>query len=198
VDILFIHDPYDFRAAMDGSYRALDRLRAEGSVRAIGVGMQDPARLAQFARSGDFDCFLLAGRYTLLDQEGLDELLPTAAARGMSVIVGGAFNSGLLADPRPGVGFDYHGVRAGDAPLERALKMQAICANYDVPLAAAAIQFPLGHPAVSSVVVGVRSSAELQEDVRHFTRPIPNDLWRELRASGLIRDGAPLPGARSA
>jgi D-threo-aldose 1-dehydrogenase len=195
LDMLFIHDPDDhFEQALSGAYRALERLRSEGSVRAIGVGMNQSAMLARFAREADFDCFLLAGRYTLLNQSGLADLLPVAADRRMSVNIGGVFNSGLLADPRPGVAFDYHAVGAGSEPLQRALQMKAVCDRYGVPLAAAAIQFPLAHPAVATVLVGVRSAAELEENVRHFTRPIPRDLWLELRAEGHVPEGVPLPG----
>lgn len=195
VDMLFIHDPdTHHREALEGAYRALDRLRSEGSVQAIGVGMNDSAPLARFAREADFDCFLLAGRYTLLNQSGLRDLLPVAAQRGMSVNIGGVFNSGILADPRPGAAFDYHAVGGSSEPLKRALRMQAISERHGVPLAAAAMQFPLAHPAVGTVLVGVQSVAELEENVRNFTRPIPDDLWRELRAEGLVPAGVPLPG----
>lgn len=195
VDMLFIHDPDDhFDQALSGAFKALDRLRNDGSVGAIGVGMNQSAMLARFAREADFDCFLLAGRYTLLNQEGLDDLLPIAAERGMRVNIGGVFNSGLLADPRPGVAFDYHAVGTDSEPLRRALAIKAVCDRYDVPLAAAAMQFPLGHPAIATVLVGVRSAAELEENVRNFSRPIPRDLWAELRAEGHLPEEVPLPG----
>jgi D-threo-aldose 1-dehydrogenase len=195
IDMLLVHDPDDHHdEALDGAFKALDRLRGEGSVRAIGVGMNQSAMLARFAREADFDCFLLAGRYTLLNQSGLADLLPVASERRMSVMLGGVFNSGLLADPRPGVAYDYHAIAADAEPLQRALRMKAVCARHGVPLAAAALQFPLAHPAVSTVLVGVRSAAELEENVRHFTTPIPRDLWLELRAEGHIPAGVPLPG----
>jgi D-threo-aldose 1-dehydrogenase len=195
VDMLFIHDPDEHHdEAISGAYRALDRLRADGAVRAIGVGMNQSAMLARFAREAQFDCFLLAGRYTLLNQTGLDDLLPAAQERGMRVNIGGVFNSGLLADPRPGVAFDYHAVGGDSEPLRRALAMKAVCDRYDVPLAAAALQFPLAHPAVATVLVGVRSAAELEENVRLFTRHIPRDLWLELRAEGHMPPHVPLPG----
>lgn len=195
VEMLFVHDPHDhYSEAMDGAFKALDRLRGEGSVKAIGVGMDDPDMLTRFSQEGDFDCFLLAGRYSLLNQAGLERLLPSAVERGQSVNIGGVFNSGLLADPRPGVAFDYHAVGSDSEPLRRALKMKAVCDRYGVPLAAAAVQFPLGHPAVGTVLVGVRSAAELEENVRHFTHSIPQDLWLELRAEGLVPQHVPLPG----
>jgi D-threo-aldose 1-dehydrogenase len=156
--------------------------------------MNQSAMLTRFAESAAFDCFLLAGRYTLLDQSGLVDLLPVAEARGMTVNVGGVFNSGILADPKPGASFDYRAVGRNAAPLERALAMQEVCRRHDVPLAAAAIQFPLGHPAVGSVLAGVRSAAELEANADHFTRDIPLDLWRELRDEGLVPAHVPLPG----
>ena len=112
----------------------------------------------------------------------------------MTVNVGGVFNSGILANPQPGASFDYRAVGRNAAPLERALQMQEVCARHGVPLAAAAIQFPLGHPAVGSVLAGIRSAAELEENVAHFTRDIPLDMWRELRAEGLVPARVPLPG----
>ena len=199
VDMLFIHDPDDhYEQALSGAFKALERLRSEGSVKAIGVGMNQSAMLARFAREAEFDCFLLAGRYTLLNQSGLADLLPIAVERKMSVNLGGVFNSGLLADPRPGVAFDYHAVGADSEPLQRALRMKAVCDRYDIPLAAAALQFPLAHPAVATVIVGVRSAAELEENVGHFTRPIPRDLWLELRTEGHVPEGVPLPGDATA
>ncbi len=195
VDMLFIHDPDDhFDEAISGAYKALDRLRSEGSVTAIGVGMNQSEMLTRFSREGDFDCFLLAGRYSLLNQSGLKDLLPNALERKQSVNIGGVFNSGILADPRPGVAYDYHATDTRSEPLQRALKMKAVCDRHRVPLAAAAVQFPLGHPAVGTVLVGVRSAAELEENVGHFTHPIPRDLWLELRAEGLVPQNVPLPG----
>lgn len=199
IDMLLIHDPDDHhQAALEGAYRALDELRSGGTVGAVGVGMNHPEPLARFAREASFDCFLLAGKYTLLDQSGLDELLPTCAERGITVNVGGVFNSGLLADPRPGVTYDYHPVRADSEVLQRALRMKAICERHGVPLAAAALQFPLAHPAVGAVIAGVRSASEVDEDVRLLTMPIPDDVWLELHAEGLVPERVPLPLDRAA
>jgi D-threo-aldose 1-dehydrogenase len=194
LDMLYIHDPDNhYDQALSGAFKALDRLRGEGSVRAIGVGMNQSQMLTRFAEEADFDCFLLAGRYTLLNQSGLRDLLPTALRRGMTVNLGGVFNSGILANPKPGASFDYHAVGSNAEPLQRALKMQAVCERYDVPLAAAALQFPLAHPAVGAVLVGVRSAEEIESNVAHFTRVIPRDLWRELRQEGLVPEEVPLP-----
>jgi D-threo-aldose 1-dehydrogenase len=197
VDLLYIHDPdahYD--DALRGAFRALDRLRDERVVGAIGVGMNHSAMLTRFAREAAFDCFLLAGRYTLLDQSGLGDLLPACEELGITVNVGGVFNSGILADPRPGATFHYQAVDAADEALGRALAMQEVCARHGVPLAAAALQFPTGHPAVGAVIVGVRSAAEVEENVRLFSWPIPEALWDELKETGLLAADLPVPAAQ--
>jgi D-threo-aldose 1-dehydrogenase len=194
IDIALIHDPDEhWEAAIGEAYPALARLREEGVVRAIGAGMNQSAMLARFAREGDFDVFLLAGRYTLLDQEALAELLPLCVERGVAILAGGVMNSGILADPRPGSRFDY---RAADpAIVDRARRFAAICAGHGVPLRAAAAQFPLAHPAVASVVAGVRRIDHLDEYPALLRQPIPDDLWLELRSEGLIDPAAPLPSS---
>ena len=192
VDIALIHDPDDhWPAAIGEAYPALARLREEGLIRAIGVGMNQSAMLARFAREGDFDVFLLAGRYTLLDQDALTELLPLCVERGIAILVGGVMNSGVLADPRPGSRFNYQ--PAADAVVERARRLAAVCERHDVPLRAAAIQFPLAHPAVRSLIAGIRRIDHLEEYPVLMRRPIPAELWAELRAEGLIPAGAPVP-----
>ena len=194
VDILHIHDPDDHHdEALAGAFRALAELRSRGKIRGIGAGMNQAAMLARFAREADFDCFLLAGRYTLLDQSGLADLLPLCAERGIAVICGGVFNSGILADPLADPRYNY--APAPPQVVERALQLQAVCERHGVPLAAAAIQFPLGHPAVASVVVGARSAAELDQDLRMFRWSIPSALWAELRRQSLIAAEAPVPQA---
>jgi D-threo-aldose 1-dehydrogenase len=192
VDIALIHDPDDHWAeAIGRAYPALARMRDEGVIRAIGAGMNQSAMLARFAREGDFDVFLLAGRYTLLDQEALAELLPLCEERGIGVLVGGVMNSGVLADPRPGSRFNYQPAPA--AVVERARRLAAICERHEVPLRAAAIQFPLAHPAVRSLIAGVRRIDHLDEYPELMRRPIPDDLWAELKAEGLIASEAPVP-----
>jgi D-threo-aldose 1-dehydrogenase len=192
IDILHIHDPDDhYEEALKGAYRALDRLRADGVIRAVGAGMNQAEMLTRFAREGNFDCFLLAGRYTLLDQVALKELLPVCMEQGIAIIAGGVYNSGILADPKPGAHYDYK-----DAPaplLERAVRMRAVCERYSVPLKAAAVQFPLGHEAVTAVVVGCRSKAQLEESLRMFEIDIPRALWEELKAEGLLSAEVPTP-----
>ena len=192
IDIALIHDPDDhWQAAIDEAYPALHRLREEGVIRAVGAGMNQSAMLARFAREGDFDVFLLAGRYTLLDQDALAELLPLCVERGIGVLVAGVMNSGILADPRPGSRFNY--TPAPVNVVERARRLAEVCARHAVPLRAAAIQFPLAHPAVRSLVAGVRSIDHLDEYPALMRRPIPLDLWEELRAAGLIAAEAPVP-----
>jgi D-threo-aldose 1-dehydrogenase len=192
IDIALIHDPDDhWEAAIGGAYPALARLREEGVVRAIGAGMNQSAMLARFAREGDFDVFLVAGRYTLLDQEAFGELLPLCLERGIGVLIGGVMNSGVLVDPRPGSRFNYQ--PAAPAIVERARRLAALCERHAVPLRAAAIQFPLAHPAVRSLIAGVRRADHLDEYPELMRRPIPADLWAELRAEGLIPAEAPVP-----
>ncbi len=185
VDIAYIHDPdQHYDEALCGAYPALERLRREGVIGAVGVGMNQVDMLARFARDAAVDCFLLAGRYTLLDQGALRDLLPLCLERGIAIVAGGVYNSGILADPRPGATFDY--VPADAATVKRARRLQVICRAHGVPLKAAAVQYPLGHPAVASVVVGARSVAELDENTAMFRHPIPAGLWDELATEGLI------------
>jgi D-threo-aldose 1-dehydrogenase len=192
LDVLHIHDPDDhYEEALEGAYRALDELRSEGVIRAVGAGMNQAEMLTRFAREGDFDCFLLAGRYTLLDQMALKELLPTCLERGVAIIAAGVYNSGILGDPKPGTHYDYR--PAPPALVERAQKLRTVCERHGVPLRAAAIQFPLGHPAVQTVVVGCRSVEQLEDSIRMFETEIPPALWAELKSERLLPDEAPTP-----
>jgi D-threo-aldose 1-dehydrogenase len=192
VDIVYLHDPDDHpRQALEEAYPALERLRAEGVVGAIGAGMNQARMLARFVRETDMDVVLLAGRYTLLDQAGLADLLPRARERGVRVVAAGVFNSGLLADPRPGATYDY--AAAPPELLERALRLKAACERRGVPLRAAALRFPFGHPAVTSVLVGARSAAEVRDAAAMLARPVPAGLWEALRAEGLLPRDVPVP-----
>jgi D-threo-aldose 1-dehydrogenase len=192
VDIVLIHDPDDHHdEALQGAYRALDRLRGEGTIRAVGAGMNQAPALARFAEEGRFDCFLLAGRYSLLDQSARRELLERCAAKGIGVIVGGVFNSGVLADPDSNPKYDYHDADA--ALVHRARELRAVCESFQVPLRAAALRFPFGHPAVASVVVGARTAAEIEDNVRLFGERVPAGLWAELGRRRLIEPGLPTP-----
>jgi D-threo-aldose 1-dehydrogenase len=192
LDIAFIHDPDDhWQAAIDGAYPALHRLREEGILGAIGAGMNQSAMLARFAREGDFDVFLLAGRYTLLDQEALGELLPLCVERRIAIVLGGVMNSGILAQPRADSRFDY---RPADLTVvDRARRLEAVCARHGVALKAAAIQFPLAHPAVASLLAGARRVGHLDDYPAMMRWPIDPDLWAELRSEALIPPDAPTP-----
>jgi D-threo-aldose 1-dehydrogenase len=192
IDIAYIHDPDDhWEAAIGEAYPALARLREEGTVGAIGAGMNQAEMLARFAREGEFDAFLVAGRYTLLDQAALPELLPLCVAKGIAVVIGGVMNSGLLADPRPGATFNY--VPADAARVARAERIRSVCERHGIPLKAAAVQFPFAHPAVASLVAGVRSIEHLDEYPELMRRPIPAGLWSELKSEGLLAADAPTP-----
>jgi D-threo-aldose 1-dehydrogenase len=192
VDILHIHDPDNhFDEALAGAYRALDQLRSEGVIGAVGAGMNQWQMLSRFAKEADFDCFLLAGRYTLLDQSALDGLMPLAAERGIAIIAAGVFNSGVLADPRPNARFNYQ--QAPPALIEKARRIATVCERHGVPLKTAAVQFPIAHPAVPTVLVGSRSAAQVGENARGFEAPIPGQLWAELKAEGLLAEEVPTP-----
>ena len=204
VDILLIHDvdvhthgsreacDRQFDAAMSGAYRALIELRKNGDVAAIGVGVNESDMCARFARAGDFDCMLLAGRYSLLEQGALDEFLPLCESKNIGVLAGGVFNSGILASgPHAGAKYNY-----ADAPggvRARVARLAEVCAAHGVPLAAAAIQFPLGHRCVSSVVMGAVSAAEIHHNYELLRLPIPAALWADLKGEGLVRPDAPVP-----
>lgn len=190
VDILHIHDPDDHPdEALDGALRALVQLRSEGTIAAVGSGMNQSAMLTRFARTGQFDCFLLAGRYTLLEQNALDDLLPQAAQRGIAIIAGGVYNSGLLADPSAGTHYNYD-VAPPDL-IARAQRLQDVCRAHGVPLRAAAIQFPAFHPAIPAVLTGARNAAELLDTCELYGTSIPDELWNDLKAQGLLRTDAP-------
>jgi D-threo-aldose 1-dehydrogenase len=194
VDILNIHDPdNNWKEAIEVAYPLVRQLRSDGLVQAIGVGMNQAEMLARFAREGDFDCFLLAGRYTLIDHTGLRELLPLCAEKKISLFIGGPYNSGILATgARKGATFDY--IDAAPAILEKVAAIEAVCARHAVPLKAAALQFPLAHPAVACVIPGGRSAAEVEENFQMVARPIPAAFWAELRELKLLPAEAPVPG----
>jgi D-threo-aldose 1-dehydrogenase len=182
VDIALIHDPDDHgEQALREAYPALEQLRAEGTVRAIGVGMNQTRLLTRFVRETDVDAVLVAGRYTLLDKSAGQELLPAALSRGVSVLAGGVFNSGVLAAPDAGATYDYHA--ASGEMIGRARLLARECARFGVPLRAAAARFPLTHPAVASVLLGTRSAAEIADAIRLRALDIPAGLWDSLAAA---------------
>ncbi|RKR87665.1 D-threo-aldose 1-dehydrogenase [Micromonospora pisi] len=197
IDVLHVHDPdQDYPTALREAYRALADLRAAGVVGAVSLGVNHADVAARFLREAPApgpDCVLLAGRYTLLDQSGLADLLPLCAARGVAVMAAGVFQSGLLAEPRTGAAYGYTDVPA--ALLDRVRALREICARYGVPPLAAAIQFPFGHPAVATVVVGARAAHEVAENAALLAYPIPAGLWRAMKAERLLPPDAPVPGA---
>lgn len=189
VDVLHIHDPDDHYAdAIGRAFPALARLREQGAISAVGAGMNQTEMLCRFASEGDFDCFLVAGRYSLLDPSAATRLLPLCADRGIAVICGGVFNSGVLAS---GATYDY--APAPPEVVARTQRLEALAARHDVPLKAAAIQFPLGHPAVTCVVVGARTGAEVAENDAMFRFEIPAAFWEDVRREGLLPDDVPVP-----
>lgn len=202
MDVCFIHDidvftrgadqPSAFRAAMDGCFRALERLRGEGILKAIGIGVNEWQVCERALRERDFDCFLLAGQYSLLEQESLDSFLPLCVERNVAVVIGGGFNSGILATGAiEGARYNY-----GPAPahiVDRVRGIEAICREHNVSISAAAMQFVTAHPAVSSLVVGARSPAQMIANVRSFEAHIPHEFWAAMRNAGFIRTDAPSP-----
>ncbi|MEP1206390.1 MAG: aldo/keto reductase [Rhizobiaceae bacterium] len=202
MDICFIHDidvftrgddqPEVFEAAMDGSWKALSSLRDQGVVKAIGVGVNEWEVCHAALQRRDFDCFLLAGRYTLLEQESLNEFLPLCEERGAAVVVGGGFNSGILATGAV-EGAKYNYVPAPDDIMEKVRRMEAVGREYNVPLPAAALQFVVAHPAIPSFIAGTRTVEQLEKNLEWFSHPIPSEFWDSLKSQGLLREDAPTP-----
>ncbi len=208
LDLVYVHDPDEadsclpeserrdvdhLSTVMEGSYRALHELREQGVVGAIGIGLNGVEMLTRFARAGDFDAFLLAGRYTLLEQHGLDELFPICRERQISLVVGGVFNSGILATGASDPDATYNYVKADPDALERVRALEAVCDRHGVRLPAAALQYPLGDPVVAAVIPGVRSVGEVDGNLRDITQPIPASLWEEMRDAGLVDRRAAVP-----
>jgi D-threo-aldose 1-dehydrogenase len=206
IDVLLVHDidaathgsteasERHLRVLVEGGWRALDQLRASGAVDAIGAGLNEWELCQRLLSMVDPDLFLLAGRYTLLEQTALDSFLPACATRGVGVVIGGPFNSGILATgPSPGARYNY--ATAPEWAMERAMALQAVCRRNGVSLATAALLFPLGHPAVASVLAGAQTPAEVAHNVASLREAAPPELWAELKSAGLLRENAPTPGA---
>jgi D-threo-aldose 1-dehydrogenase len=190
IDIAYVHDPDDhFKEVVDTALPTLIELRDQGVIRAVGIGMNHAPLLVRFLRECDLDCVLVANRYTLLDQEALAELLPTCLEYQVGVVLGGVFNSGILANPFLEPKFDYR--PAPTAMVERAMELSRLCASHRVPLSAAALQFAAAHPAVESVLIGARSAAEVASAVDGMATRVPPGLWDELRTRELIPREAP-------
>jgi D-threo-aldose 1-dehydrogenase len=205
IDILLVHDVDVFthgtKEAADvkirelfdkGGYRALEELRDSGTVKAIGAGLNEWEVCEKLLGLGDFDCFLLAGRYTLLEQEALDSFLPLCQKRDVGIILGGPFNSGILATgPIKGAYYNYEA--ASPDILARVSRIDAVCIAHGVKLIEAALQFVLGHPAVKTVIPGANSAAQVENNVRRLHAKIPPALWSDLKSQGLLRHDAPVP-----
>jgi D-threo-aldose 1-dehydrogenase len=203
IDILFIHDvgeaehgkdlPRIFQQVMDGAYRALDELKRAGQIRAFGMGVNEVAICETALEHGDFDCFLLAGRYTLLEQGGQERLFPTCRRRGVSIVLGGPFNSGVLV--RAGDASATYNYRAVPPEIRaRVEKLLEVCRAYDVSLPAAALQFPLANPVLAAVIPGARNPAEAASHWAMLETRIPPEFWAELRRRELLHPAAPVPG----
>jgi D-threo-aldose 1-dehydrogenase len=199
IDILLLHDvdsfthgkeaqPAVFTKAMDGAYKAMAELRAAGEVKAIGIGVNEAKPIADALAYGQWDCFLLAGRYTLLEQAPLVDLLPAVGKHGASIIVGGPFNSGILVG-----GDTWNYTRAPEDLMRRAKAMAEVCAAHKVPLPTAALKFPLAHPVVASVIPGPRTTSELNQILAWWDHPVPAALWSDLKSERLIEASAPVP-----
>jgi D-threo-aldose 1-dehydrogenase len=203
IDVLFIHDAdvfthgaemqkVYFKQAMDGCYRALIELREQGLVKAIGVGVNNWEVMLDFMKAGDFDTLLVAGRYTLLEQEALNELLPLCERRGTAIVIGGGFNGGILATGAvPGAKWNY--APAPEPIMQKVKKIETVCARHKVPLAAAALQFLLAHPAVASHIPGTRNVAQMNQNIDLVGHAIPPAFWQELKHEKLLREDAPVP-----
>ncbi len=199
IDILYVHDidtfthgpeeqPKRHAEAMEGAAKALDELRRSGAVKAIGIGVNQAQPIADALDHMKWDCFLLAGRYTLLEQEPLDTLLPAVEKHGATIVVGGPFNSGILAGRET-----WNYAKAPDEVMSRVKEIARICDAYNVPLGAAALQFPLAHPVVSSIIPGPRSVEELNQILEWWKVEIPGSLWSDLKNDKLIAANAPVP-----
>jgi D-threo-aldose 1-dehydrogenase len=207
IDLAIVHDldlgTHSSQARWDAfmaqlitsGWRALDELRSARMIRGIGVGINPRGMIPHFLELFDPDFFLVAGRYTLMEQEVLDDELPACVERGVGIVIGAVFNSGLLATgPSPGARYDYTDPTPDQ--IERVRRIQAVCERYAVPLVAAALQFPLAHPAVASVIPGPVTTEQARSNAAGIRHSIPPDLWRELKQEGLLRADAPTPAER--
>ncbi len=195
IDIVYIHDPDvndSYKQALEEAFPTLAELKSQGVIGAVGAGMNQAEMLFDFAKNADFDCFLLAGRYTLLDQIALKELLPLCQKKNISIIIGGAYNSGILATGAV-EGAHYNYAPAPPEIMEKTRKIEAVCARFNIPMKAAALQFPFGHPTVVSNIPGVKTRERFEENLSLFTYPIPADFWSALKGENLVVAEAPVP-----
>ena len=187
VDVVYLHDPdFHWQQASTEGIAALIELREQGLIGAIGAGMNQSAMIAQFIRETDVDLMMLAGRYTLLEQGALDDLLPLALERGVGIVAAAIYNSGLLSAPRPAADARYDYQQAPPELLSRANAIADVCERWGVTLPDAAVAYPLRHPAVVSVVLGTRTAQQVASNVSRYETPIPDEVWAELQIEGLI------------
>lgn len=205
IDIIFMHDigrlthgdknTELFATAMDGGYKAMNELREQGLVKAIGLGVNECEVCEEAMEYGDFDCFLLAGRYTLLEQNALNTFLPKCEAKNISIIIGGPYNSGILAKgTKSETTPTYNYAPAPEDVIARVKSIESVCDEFNVPLSAAALQFSLSHPTVASVIPGLSKPSRIHSTVEQFFLPIPSEFWQCLKQKGLIMENAPVPG----
>lgn len=203
VDVLLIHDadawthgpvegPKRYKEAMEGAYRALEKLRSEGVIKGIGIGVNDPVYAARYLRDGDFDCMLMAGRYSLLEQPALAEVLPLASQKNVGVMLGGVFNSGILATG-PVADARYNYTPAPPEILDKVRRIEAVCRSHGVALPTAAMHFPLGHAQVSALALGAVKPEEVRANVAAMTTKVPAGLWSDLKSEKLLEAEAPTP-----
>ncbi len=205
IDILYMHDigsvthgsEHDrlFKIAMEGGYKAMDELRSQGLVSAIGLGVNEYEVCEQAMDHGYFDCFLLAGRYTLLEQKALETFLPRCVKENSSIILGGPYNSGILATGvnRQGVVPHYNYEPASPEIIKLVAKIEEVCQEFNISLAAAALQFPLAHPAVVSTIPGLSSANRVESTVSQFNEKIPAEFWQRLQQMDILHPAAPVP-----
>ncbi|MGZ0151985.1 aldo/keto reductase [Kribbella sp. WER1] len=194
LDVVFVHDPDDhYSEAVATAFPTLIELREQGVIGAIGSGMNQSAMLTRFVQEIDLDVIMLAGRYSLIDPDGLDDVLPACVRNDVQVVAVGIFNSGLLSQPRPAAGTTFNYEPAAQALVDKANKLADICESHGTTLPAAALAFPLAHPAVAGIAVGCRNAAEVHTNATLARTEVPPALWQDLKSAGWLREDAPTP-----
>jgi D-threo-aldose 1-dehydrogenase len=194
LDVVFVHDPDDhYEEAVATAFPALIELREQGVIGAIGSGMNQTAMLTRFVQEIDLDVIMLAGRYTLIDPDGLDDVLPACLQNDVQVVAVGIFNSGLMSQPRPAAGATFNYEPAAQALVDKANKLADVCEAHGTTLPAAALAFPLTHPAVAGIAVGCRTPEEVRTNAALARTKVPTALWSDLKSAGLLREDAPTP-----